>query len=149
MSFDNWMHGVNSVRVEPPDLSTDSMDSVDYTPLVPPGEEHLLRTSPHGEHDEAQAGPTVPLPGAQGAGSIQPQTQGDTARRSPIPIMSPEELQKVEHNCRRHNQATSSLRNMLSTSVAAINTRIQNIKKAAPNGPIRPAVLEGLKRDLR
>ena len=114
MSFDNsdnWMHGVHSVRAEPPDLSTDSMDS-DFTPLVPPGEEHLLRTSPHGEQDGAQAGPNVPLPGARGAGGVQPQTQGITGRRSPIPIMTPDELQRVEHECRKHNQATSSLMNM-------------------------------------
>ena len=63
--------------------------------------------------------------------------------------MSPEELQRVEANCRRHNAATSSLRNMLANSVAAINTRIEKVKKSASNGPIRPAVIEGLKHDLK
>ena len=56
MSFENWLHRVN--RVEPPDLSTDSMDSVEYPPWFPQGRNNYSRL-PHTE-SKARLNPDSP-----------------------------------------------------------------------------------------
>ena len=124
MSFD--------ILAEQPDLSNDSMDS-DLAALAPPGDEDLLRTSPPGEQSGAQAAPNVPLPGgAQGAGSSQAQTQGIAGRRSPIHLMPQDELMRVEHECKKYNQAAASLMNMLTKATNTLKTRFTTLNKPIP-----------------
>ena len=142
------MDGVGQVEI--PDFPTadNSVESTEfYSPPIP-GEEGLLRTSPHVGQDGAQQPDiperslSVPLPGAQGASGVHQPAQAELQRRPPsVPLMSPEELARVEASCKRHNAAARSLWNMLTSSLRALDTRIDKIRDSASNGPIRPVIL--------
>ena len=131
-------------RPDPLNSSDYSQDDPDLAILATPDEENLLRTSPPtGESGGARAAPIVPLPGGaqEGAGS-------SSGRGTPTQLMQLDELRRMETECHKHNQAVTSFTNMLNRSTNNMKTRIHNVKQANPNGHIKPAVLETLKKDL-
>ena len=146
-----WLDGVGRVQI--PDFPTadNSVESEFYSPPIP-GEEGLLRTSPHVGEDRAQhpdlpgRSHSVSLPGAQWAHGVdQPDLAELQRRRSPIPVLPADELARIESTCKRHNSAARNLRTMLLSSVRAIDTRINRIQNSSSSALIKPVVLDGLK----